>query len=43
MVRKTEVKVNLSHFNSFNVMSYFINIDLISNLLNPSLLILDQL
>jgi len=36
MVRKTE-KVDLSHFSSFNIMSYFIYADLIGGLLNPRL------
>jgi len=39
MVRKTELKntVDLSHFSSFNIMSYFIYTDLISSLLDPRL------
>jgi len=32
MVRKTELKVDLSHFNSFSNMLYFIHPDLISSL-----------
>jgi len=35
MVRKTELKVDLSHFSSFNIMLYFIYTDLISSLLDP--------
>jgi len=37
MVRKTELKVDLSHVSSFNIMSYFIFTDLISCLLDPRL------
>jgi len=39
MVRKIELKstIVLSHFSFFNIMSYFIYIDLISNLLDPGL------
>jgi len=38
MVRKTKLKrIDLSHFGSFNIMSYFIYTDLISSLLDPRL------
>jgi len=35
MVKKTEQKADLSHFSSFNIMSYFIYTDLISSVLDP--------
>jgi len=38
MVRKTELKSKSISFNSFNIMSYFIYIDLISSLLDPRLI-----
>jgi len=38
MMRKTELNsIDLSHFSSFNVMPYFINVDLISSLLDARL------
>jgi len=37
MVRKTELKVDLSHFSSFNIMSCLIYTDLISSLLDPTI------
>jgi len=41
---KGETELKSSNFSSFNIMSYFIHIDLISysSLLDPQLLILDQ-
>jgi len=38
MVRETERKVDLSHFSSFNIVSYFISTDLIGSLLDPRLI-----
>jgi len=46
MLKKTELKVHQSHFNSFNITSYLIYTDLIISLLDPKLvdsnLIADQ-
>jgi len=33
-VRKTELKVEISHFSSFNIMPYFVYADIISSLLD---------
>jgi len=37
MVRKTDLKIHLFHFNSFSITSYFIYTDLISSLLDSRL------
>jgi len=37
MLRKTELRVDVSHFSSFNITSYLIYTDLISSLLDPRL------
>jgi len=37
LIRKTELKIDLSHFSSFNITSYFIYTDLITSLPDPRL------
>jgi len=37
MLKKTNEKIDLSHFSSFNIISYFTYTDLICSLLDPKL------